>query len=247
MERLLKILKAAENGDEKRVMQVFQKHHGVAYRACFSDSLIDYGWVPVVKSNQNNLGLLKSPKGKIIEPFQGYRKDIGYAVSKINKPGFYFVLDWGIIPTQKQLNELREVIKKFTEQKKEICLLGLKRLGAWLALIGIGVSGEIFFKARSNSIDKKYFEAIIDRDYVKVDIDIHSHWIDLDVSPDDRDDAKGKALYRKFFTVTHQKGFAPYTSRGRIHISKNQKIVIPWNKIRQEFSKIRAQTHRILD
>lgn len=244
MERLLKILKAAEDGDEKRVMQVFQKHHGVAYRACFSDSLLDYGWALVVKSNRNNLGLLKSPKGRIIEPFKGYRKDISYALSKINKPGFYFVLDWGIIPTQNQLNEFREVIKKFSQRRKEICLLGLKRLGVWLVLIGSKET--ISFKAKPNSIDKKYFEEIYDEDSIEIDIDIHSHDSDLDVSPDDRESAKGEDISTRFFVVTYQEGFAPYTSRGRIHNWEEEKIVIPWNKIRKEFYKIRGKTHRIL-
>jgi len=242
MERLLKILKAAENGDEKRMMQVFQKHHGVAYRACFSDSLVDHSWETVVKGNLNSLGLLKSPKGRIIEPFKGYRKDIGYALFKINKPGFYFVLDWGIIPKQKQLSEFREVIKKFSQRKKEICLLGLKRLGVWFVLIG---SEGISFKAKSNSIDKKYFEEIYSEDSIEIDIDIHSHDSGLDVSLDDRKYAKGEDATR-FFVVTNQEGFAPYISRGRIYNSEKQKIVIPWNKIRKEFYKIRGQTHCIL-
>lgn len=244
MERLLKILKAAENGDEKRVMQVFQKHHGVAYRACFSDSLFDYGWASVVKSNRNNLGLLKSSKGKIIEPFKGYRKDISYAVSKINKPGFYFVLDWGIIPKQNQLNGFREVIKKFSERKKEICLLGLKRLGVWLVLVG---GGGISFKAKPNSIDKKYFEEIYDEDSIEIDIDIHSHDSDLDISFEDRESAKGEDIPTSFFVVTYQDGFAPFTSRGRVRDSKKQKIVIPWSKIKKEFYEIRGKTHCILD
>lgn len=244
MERLAKILKAVETGDEKKVIKVFQRHHGVAYRACFSDFLLDYGWETVVKDGLNSLVLLKSPKGRIIEPFKGYRKDISYALSKINKQGFYFVLDWGIIPKQNQLNEFREVIKKFSRQKKEICLLGLKRLGAWFALIG--GKGEISFKAKSNSIDKKYFEEIYDEDTIEVDIDIHSHFIDLDVSHVDRKDAKERDNYMSFFVVTSQQGFAPFTSRGRIHNSKNRKIVIPWNKIRREFREIRGQTHSIL-
>lgn len=244
MERLLKILKAAENGDEKRVMQVFQKHHGVAYRACFSDSLIDHSWGTVVKDNLNSLGLLKSPKGKIIEPFKGYRKGIEYAVSKINKPEFYFALDWGIIPTQNQLNGFREVIKKFNQWKKEICLLGLRRLGVWFVLIGSKET--ISFKAKPNSIDKKYFEKIYNEDSLELDIDIHNHLIDLDVSSSDRKCARERDNSMSFFVVTSQQGFAPFTSRGRIYNSEKQKIVIPWNKIRQEFYKIRAQTHRIL-
>jgi len=238
VEKLAGILRAAEAGIEKKVIGIFQKHHGVAYRACFSDALIDYGWKPVVKSNRNNFGLLKSPRGRIIEPFKGYRKDISYAVLRINKPGFYFVLDWGIIPTQDQINELREVVEKFSDQKKEIAILGLKRLGAWLVLIGTGM---IYFKAKPGSIDKKYFEEIYDEDSVEVDVDIHSHLVDLDVSPEDRDGAKGGDNPKKFFVVTCQDGFAPYTSRGRIHNPEGKKIVIPWNKIRKEFSKIRDQ------
>ena len=244
MERLVKILKAAEVDVERKIIEVFQRHHGLAYRACFSDALIDYGWEPVIKSKRNNLGLLKSPRGRIIEPFKGYRKDITYALSKINKPGFYFVLDWGIIPTKNQLNELREVIKRFSQQKKEICLLGLKRLGAWLVLIGD--KGTVSFKAEPGSVDKKRFGKIYDGDSVEVDVDIHSHSTDLDVSPEDRRGAKGGDNPKKFFVVTYQDGFAPYTSRGRIYSPEGKKVVIPWNKIRKEFWKIRSQTHRIL-
>ena len=152
-------------------------------------------------------------------------------------------MDWGIIPTQNQLDDFREVVKRFSDRKKEICLLGLRRLGAWLVLIG---SGEISFKAKVGSIDKKYFEEIYDEDCLEVDIDIHSHMVDLDVSSEDRKGAKGEDISIRFFVVTYQEGFAPYTSRGRMYKTKRQKIVIPWNKIRREFCKIRSQTHRIL-
>lgn len=236
MERLDKILEAAKNKIEKDVMKVFQNHHGVAYRACFADALLNWGWQPLIRGKRNNLGLIKSPRGKIIDPFDGYREEIGYAVAKINQPNFYFVLDWGIVPFQRQINELRKVIREFTQQKKEICVLGLKRLAAWFVLLG-GV-GEVSFRAKQNSVDKKYFKAIYNGYPVEIDIDIHSHLIDLNTSSDDRNSAVGENS-RRFFVATYQEGLTPYTSRGRIHTWRGKKVVIPWHKIRKEFLKIR--------
>lgn len=228
--------------DERRVLQVFKKHNGPAFRAWFSDSLIDFGWKTrlKVKRDLNSYRVLKSPKGKVVDPFKGYRKSIDFAVSKIEQPGFYFVLNWGVVPSQAQINRLRKVVREFSKENKEIALFRLKRLGVWFMLIGR--EGESSFFAKPNSIDKKYFEAIYKADeedeyFVEVDIDIHSHPDDLDVSLSDREYAKDAKNSTKFFVVTYQEGFAPFTWRGRVRDLRNNKIVIPWENIRKELWK----------
>lgn len=225
----------AEN--ERKIIQILKKRHGSAYRAWFSDSLLDQGWRTV---NRNGLRFLKSPKEKVVDPFRGYRRSVRRALFKINEPGFYFILNWEVIPTQGKLYRLRGIIKRFGE--KEIHLFRLRRLGVWFVLVGKKDTTSTVV-AKRKSIDKKYFEVIYEADerdalFIEADIDIHSHPEDLDVSSEDRNYAKGADPLKRFFITTYQEGFAPFTSRGRVRDSKRQKIVIPWNRIRQELRRI---------
>lgn len=225
-------MNASADDNERKVIKTLKKRHGPAYRAWFVENLVNKDWGVI---ERNGFRLLKSPSDRIIDPFQGYRRPISYAILRMGKPGFYFILNWGKVPTQGQIDRLRKVIRRFSRREKEIALFRLKRLGVWFVLIG--GKNNASFTVRRNNIDKKYFEGIYEADeesdyFVEVDIDIHSHPDDLDVSSGDRNYAKSAVIEKRFFTVTYKDGFAPFTWRGRKRDFRGKKIVILWDRIR---------------